>query len=145
MRRYTAIIALTLFSGCASTPALVPYRIVADGVPAALGGLRGDPVAGRAVIAGRDANCLLCHAVAETGERFMGDLGPPLSGVGARYTAAQLRLRIIDSSRFNTDTVMPSYYRIDGLHRVAENLRGKPILTAQQVEDVVAYLETLRP
>lgn len=145
MRRFTAIAALTLFCGCASTLALVPYRVVADGVPAPLDGLRGDPVAGRAVIAGRDANCLLCHAVAETGERFMGDLGPPLSGIGARYTAAQLRLRIIDSSRFNTETVMPSYYRIDGLHRVAENLRGKPILTAQQVEDVVAYLETLRP
>ncbi|MNC94416.1 hypothetical protein D3C83_112630 [compost metagenome] len=74
----------------------------------------------------------------------MGDVGPPLSGVGARLSEGQLRLRIVDSMRLNRDTIMPSYYRMDGLDKVAEAWRGKPVLTAQQVEDTVAYLSTLR-
>ena len=104
----------------------------------------GDPRRGREVIAGRDGNCLLCHAIPETGERFMGNVGPPLSGVGRRLTAGQLRLRIADAGRLNRDVIMPSYYRVHGLDRVAAAYEGKPILTAQQVEDVVAYLLTLR-
>lgn len=104
----------------------------------------GDAVRGRNVMAGRDANCLLCHAVPESGVRFMGNVAPPLSGVGVRLSAAQLRLRVADQSRLNRDTVMPSYYRVAGLNNVAEAYRGKPILTAQQIEDVVAYLQTLR-
>ena len=93
---------------------------------------------------GRDGNCLLCHAVPETGARFMGNLAPPLSGVGTRLDAGQLRLRIVDSMRINPQTIMPSYYRTEGLVQVAEPWSGKPILSAQQVEDVIAYLLTLR-
>ena len=93
---------------------------------------------------GRDANCLLCHALPETGVRFMGNLAPPLSGIGARRSPGQLRLRLVDSSRLNPETIMPSYYRIERLNQVAEAYRGKPILTAQQIEDMVAYLATLR-
>ena len=74
----------------------------------------------------------------------MGNLAFPLSGVGARLSAGQLRLRIVDFMRLNRDTIMPSYYRIDGLNQVAAAVRGKPVLTAQQVEDTVAYLLTLR-
>ena len=74
----------------------------------------------------------------------MGDIAPPLSGVGARLSEGQLRLRIVDSSRLNPETVMPSYYKVDGLVRVASAWRGKPVLTAQQIEDVVAYLKTLK-
>jgi sulfur-oxidizing protein SoxX len=74
----------------------------------------------------------------------MGNIGPPLAGVGARLSEGQLRLRIVDSMRLNRDTIMPSYYRVDGLNLVAEAWRGKPVLTAQQVEDTVAYLLTLR-
>jgi sulfur-oxidizing protein SoxX len=74
----------------------------------------------------------------------MGNLGPPLSGVGARLNQGQLRLRIVDSMRLNRDTIMPPYYRIDGLNDVGERWRGRPVLTAQQVEDTVAYLLTLR-
>ncbi len=96
------------------------------------------------MLLGRDGNCLLCHAVPETGARFMGDLGPPLSGVASRLTAGQLRLRIVDSRRLNPDTIMPPYYSTDGLAQVAEAWRGRPVLAAQQVEDVVAYLSTLR-
>ena len=120
------------------------YEVVADAIPAALTGVPGDPRRGREVIAGRDGNCLLCHAIPETSERFVGNVGPPLSGVGLRLTAAQLRLRIADSGRLNRDAIMPSYYRVHGLERVAAAYQGKPILTAQQVEDVVAYLLTLR-
>ena len=93
---------------------------------------------------GRDANCLLCHAISETGARFMGDLGPALSGVGARLTSAQLRERLIDPQRFNPDSIMPAYARTAQLTQVGKAWRGKPILNAQQIEDAVAYLLTLR-
>ena len=128
----------------AATPGLESYRIEGDAIHASLGAVSGDPLRGRELISGRDANCLLCHAVAETGVRFMGDIAPPLSGVGARLSEGQLRLRIVDSSRLNPETVMPSYYKVDGLVRVAPAWRGKPVLTAQQIEDVVAYLKTLK-
>ena len=74
----------------------------------------------------------------------MGNLAAPLGGVGARLGEGQLRLQIVDSMRLNPQTIMPSYYRVDGLNRVAATFRGKPVLTAQQIEDVVAYLLTLR-
>lgn len=128
----------------AAAPQLESYRIEDDAILAPLVSTAGDPLRGRAVLSGRDANCLLCHAVAETGVRFMGDIAPPLSGVGARLSEGQLRLRIVDQSRLNPDTVMPSYYRIDGLVRVAPAWRGKPVLNAQQIEDVIAYLKTLK-
>jgi sulfur-oxidizing protein SoxX len=124
--------------------ALVPYRVEGDAIREPLVPGAGDAERGRGVLLGRDGNCLLCHAVPETGARFMGNLAAPLSGVGARLTAGQLRLRIVDSSRLNPGTIMPSYYRVQGLNRVAEPWRGKPVLTAQQIEDTVAYLLTLR-
>lgn len=132
-------------AGCAvaAPQALVPYRVDGDAIHAPLAS-PGDPARGRDIIAGRDANCLLCHAVPETGVRFMGNLAPPLSGVGARLSAAQLRLRIVDQSRLNPETIMPSYYRIEGLTRVSAAYRGKPVLSAGQIEDVVAYLQTLK-
>ena len=100
---------------------------------------------GRTLIEARDpANCVLCHAVPNATILFAGDVGPPLAGVGARLDAAQLRLRLIDNQRVNPRTIMPSYYKTDRLDRVAPTYQGKPILTAQQVEDVVAYLGTLR-
>lgn len=146
-RRTWCIAAFGAVAGCA---ALVPaeplpaFTVTGDAIPVPLVQTPGDSARGRTVMAGRDANCLLCHAVPESGERFMGNLAPPLSGVGARLSAAQLRLRVVDQSRLNRDTVMPSYYRVSGLTRVAEAYRGKPILTAQQIEDVVAYLQSLR-
>lgn len=137
---------LVAMAGCAvaAAPVLEPYRVNGDAIHAALLPTAGDPARGREVMAGRDANCLLCHAVPETGIRFMGNIAPSLSGIGSRLSAGQLRLRIVDQSRVNADTVMPSYYRIEGLVRVAPGYRGKPVLTAQQIEDVVAYLQTLK-
>jgi sulfur-oxidizing protein SoxX len=90
-----------------------------------------------------DGGCLLCHAIPGA-ERPAGDIGPSLAGVGARLDERQLRLRIIDASRFNPDTVMPPYGRKGGLHAVARQYRGKPLLTEQQIDDLVAYLLTLK-
>jgi sulfur-oxidizing protein SoxX len=95
-------------------------------------------------VARESANCVLCHAVPDPAVRFAGNVGPSLAGVGARLSEAQLRLRVADNVRVNPATVMPSYYRIDGMDRVASNYAGKPVLTAQQVEDVVAWLVTLK-
>ena len=120
------------------------YRVDNDAIAAPLTQSSGDVARGREILMGRDGNCLLCHAAPETGARFMGNLAPPLSGVGERLDAGQLRLRIVDSMRINPQTIMPSYYRVDRLAQVAEPYRGKPILSAQQVEDVVAFLLTLR-
>jgi sulfur-oxidizing protein SoxX len=117
---------------------------VGDAIPEPLTASAPDPLRGREIVMSRDGNCLLCHALPETGARFMGNLAPPLSGIGARMDAGQLRLRLVDTTRLNRDTIMPAYYRVDGLNRVAQAFRGKPILTAQQIEDTIAYLATLR-
>lgn len=133
-------------AGCATVAAdaLLPYRVEGDAIHERFAPAPGDAARGREVVLGRDSNCLLCHAVPDSGVRAMGNLGPPLAGVGTRFSEGQLRLRIADSLRLNPDTIMPAYYRVDGLNRVARDLRGKPVLTAQQVEDTVAYLRTLR-
>jgi sulfur-oxidizing protein SoxX len=90
-----------------------------------------------------DGGCLLCHAIPGA-DRPAGDIGPALAGVGARLDERELRLRIMDASRFNPDTIMPPYGRKDGLYAVARKYRGKPLLTEQQIDDLVAYLRTLK-
>jgi sulfur-oxidizing protein SoxX len=118
---------------------------LADGMPAALTGAKGDPVRGRAIVADRQVGlCLLCHSAPIPEERFQGDLAPSLAGAGSRSTEAQLRLRIADPARLNPNTIMPSYFRTQGVERVSPAYRGKTILSAQQIEDVVAYLATLK-
>ena len=105
----------------------------------------GDAARGRSVVVNKQLGlCLLCHSGPFPEERFQGTLAPSLSGAGARWSAAQLRLRIADSSRIDPDTVMPAYHRTAGLVRVAPAWQSKPALTAQQVEDVVAFLQTLK-
>ena len=122
-----------------------PYRVVGNAIPDSLTGRAGDPARGRKIAASRElGNCTLCHRLPLEGEAFFGDVGPDLSGVADRLTAGELRLRLVDPLRANPDTVMPAYYRIEGQQRVAVPYRGKPVLTAEQVEDVVAYLAGLR-
>jgi L-cysteine S-thiosulfotransferase len=124
---------------------LAAFRVVADGIPEAIDAVPGDAQRGRALILTRDAaNCLLCHALQDPNVRVAGNLGPPLDGIGRKLSTAQLRLRVVDNFRLDPATIMPSYYRVDGLDRVASAYRGKPILTAGQVEDIVAYLATLK-
>jgi sulfur-oxidizing protein SoxX len=124
---------------------LTPYAIVGDEIPASLTGAPGDPARGRAIVGNRQVGlCLLCHTGPFPEERFQGNLAPDLAGAGARANAGELRLRIVDASRLNPNTIMPPYYRIDGLARVAPSFRGKPILSAEQIEDVVAFLMTLK-
>lgn len=116
-----------------------------DGIPEPLTGARGDPARGRAIVTDRQVGlCLLCHSGPFPEERFQGDLATNLAGVGSRLSEAQLRQRIVDPARINPATIMPAYHRTEGLTRVAAAFRGRPILTAEQIEDVVAFLTTLR-
>ena len=123
---------------------LVPYAVVGDAIPLPLAGAVGDASAGRAIVVNRTYTCLLCHSGPFTEQRFQGDLAPSLAGTGSRWSEGQLRLRLVDASRLNAATIMPSYYRVDDLQRVGDAWLGKPILSAQQIEDVVAYLTTLQ-
>jgi sulfur-oxidizing protein SoxX len=124
---------------------LRPYTVAGDAIPASLTGKPGDPTRGKAIVASRQTGlCLLCHSAPLPEEKFQGTIGPDLKGAGSRYTEGQLRLRMVDSSLVDQGTIMPSYYRLDGLDRVAPAFRGKTVLTADEIEDVVAFLMTLR-
>ena len=116
-----------------------------DAIPESLTGATGDPVRGRAIVANRQVGlCLLCHSGPFPEERFQGNLAPDLAGAGKRWSEGHLRLRVADSGRINPVTIMPAYHRTEGLRRVAPAWRGKPILSAEQIEDVVAFLLTLK-
>ncbi len=146
MRSVSRVIAMIICALPAAAVAqeLKPYTIVGDGIPDSLTGQPGDAARGRALVLARSSTCILCHSGPFPEARFQGDLAPSLAGAGNRATTAQLRLRLVDASRINPETIMPSYYRVDGLTRVGSAWRDKPILTAEQIEDIVAYLATLR-
>jgi len=123
---------------------LVGNAFAADSIPASLTGAKGDPARGRAIVANRQVGlCLLCHSGPFPEERFQGNLAPDLRSA-ARLSEGQIRQRIVDSTKLNPQSIMPAYYRSEGLERVATAYRGKTILTAGQIEDVVAYLTTLK-
>jgi L-cysteine S-thiosulfotransferase len=130
--------------GTALAQALQPYVVIGDAIPDPLTGAPGEATRGRAQVLNRLSTCILCHSGPFPEEKFQGDLAPSLAGAGGRWSAGQLRLRLVDGSRLNPATIMPSYYRVDGLQRVGAAWRGKPILSAEQIEDVVAYLASLR-
>ena len=124
--------------------ALAANALAGETGMASLTGIKGDPARGRTIVVSRqEGMCLLCHSGPFPEVRFQGDLAPDLGGVAERLSQAQLRLRMIDSGRINAATIMPAYYRTEGLTRVAPAYRGKPILSAAQIEDVVAFLATL--
>jgi L-cysteine S-thiosulfotransferase len=149
MRRFAAAAALLLVAGVATEggadEAFTFYRVQGDAVPAPLTGRPGDAARGAALIADRQKSlCVLCHTGPFPDPHLQGDLGPTLSGIGGRLTDAQIRLRLIDMKALNPDSIMPSYHRPSGAERVAAAWRGKPILEAGEVEDLVAYLVTLK-
>ena len=128
----------------AAAEELRSYTMVGDAIPMSLTGAPGDPARGRATLVNRQSTCILCHNGPFPEERFQGDLAPSLAGAGARWSTGQLRLRIADASRLNPATIMPSYYRVEGLQHVGTSWRDKPTPSAEQIEDIVAYLATLR-
>ncbi len=117
-----------------------------DGLTLPLEGRVGDAQQGQVIVGDRQVGmCLLCHSGPFPLKQLQGNLAPPLDGAGARLSVPQLRLRVVDSRRINPDSTMPAYHRVEGLVRVGGAWQGKPLLTAQQVEDVVAYLASLKP
>lgn len=129
-----------------SNKAPIRLDVVDFALPKSLTGAAGNADAGRKVFLTRTlGNCLACHQVSSLkSEEFHGEFGPSLDGVASRYNEAQLRLIVADPKQIFADTVMPAFYRNEGLNRVRPEFVGKPILTATQVEDVVAFLETLK-
>jgi L-cysteine S-thiosulfotransferase len=145
-----ALAALALVLAVAPAAAAQPhsgpsaYSVVGDAIPAPLNGTKGDAARGREIVSNRQVGlCLLCHSGPFPEERFQGTIAPDLRGAGARLSEGQIRLRIVDPARLNPETIMPAYYRTEGLTRVAPAYRGKPVLTAGQIEDIVAFLATL--
>ena len=129
----------------AAAQGLVPYVVAGDAIPAPLAGAKGDPARGRAIVADRQVGfCLLCHSGPIPEETLQGTIGPDLRGAGERWSEGQLRLRIVDQSRVNPEPIMPPFYRVEGLRRVPDAYRGRPLLLPEQIEDVVAYLATLK-
>ena len=140
-----AVLAATVLPAAGGQEGLRRFAVVGDAIPQSLTGAKGDAARGRAIVANRQVGlCLLCHSGPFPEERMQGTMAPDLGGAGSRWSEGQLRLRIVDAARLNRDTIMPPYYRIDELKRVGLSFRGKPVLSAEQIEDVVAFLATLR-
>jgi L-cysteine S-thiosulfotransferase len=136
VRTVLALVCITVTVGCAAS------KPSADSLETPLAAA-GDPARGREVFVSRaGGHCVLCHAAPGVGSA--GNVGPSLAGVGARLTRGEIRLRIADMPRLNPDAAMPAFHRTEGLVRVAPEYRGKPALSGQQVEDLVAWLATLR-
>jgi sulfur-oxidizing protein SoxX len=118
--------------------------VAGDAIVQSLTGRPGDAARGREIAFSRDrGNCPVCHVLPAEDERLHGDVGPSLKGVASRLSEGQMRLRLVDGRRLNPASLMPSYYRLDGQKRVGAAYAGKPVLTAEEVEDLLAYLMTL--
>jgi sulfur-oxidizing protein SoxX len=143
--RLIALMAACVAPALADEAPMRKFTISGDTIASSLTGAPGDPVAGRAIVLNRQVGlCILCHFGPFPDERFQGNLAPDMAGAGTRWSEGQLRLRIVDARRLNPDTIMPPYYSREGLTRVAPAFSGKPLLSAEQIEDVVAFLTTLR-
>lgn len=140
------ISAVALLSITASAGRTANYNIVdASSIPVSLTGKPGDPASGKKIAINRKkGNCLACHKMPIPEQMFHGNVGPDLAGVAGRYKEGEIRLRVVDSKVVNDDTIMPAFYRSDRLHRVLKKFQGKTMLSAEEVEDVVAYLMTLK-
>ena len=140
-----AALAVVVGAHVGDSAAAGAYEVVGDAILASLTGKRGDAERGRAIVLNRQVGlCLLCHSGPFPEERFQGTIAPDLKGAGTRWSEGQIRLRIVDPGRLNAGTIMPAYYRTETLTRVAPAFQGKTVLSAEQIEDVVAFLATLR-
>ena len=126
---------------------LKPYEIV-DGntIPKPLTDKPGDPKNGaKLVVARKKGNCLACHKIQQLSDfPFHGNVGPEISDVATRMSEGEMRLRLVNPKVINEDTIMPAFYRTEGLHRVMKKFQGKPVLTEQEIEDIIAFLKTLK-
>ena len=141
--KHPALIGVLMLAACSNPDhaLLDDRRIVGDSIPEALADRPGDAARGEQVFAGRDqGHCVLCHVVSHLDVPFQGNIGPDLSRVANRLSPSQLRLRIVDYQIAVPGALMPSYYRIHDLYQVEQEYLGETILSAQQVEDLVAYL-----
>ncbi len=122
------------------------YKVVNSTIPKSLTGKAGNAAKGKKLTINRKkGNCLACHVITALAKQpFHGNLGPPLNGVGSRLTAAEIRLRIVNPKIVNPDSIMPAFYKSDGFHRLQKKWKGKTIIGAQDVEDIVAYMLTLK-
>ena len=148
MKKLTSIVfGLMLANGAAVADTVAPSDVAfTDGaVMASLTGVAGDPAEGRKVFVNRKlGNCLACHMNADLNEHsFHGEVGPPLDGVGNRWEVAELRGIVTNAKMMFDGTIMPAFYQDSGYNRTLTKFEGKAILSAQQVEDIVAYLTTL--
>jgi sulfur-oxidizing protein SoxX len=133
--------------GAAPGSAIEPVasEVIGDAIPRSLTGTPGDAARGREIALSRErGNCAICHVIPAPDAVTHGDAGPSLAAVADRLSEGQIRLRLVDGRRLNPTSLMPSYHRVEGLKRVAAAYAGKPVLTAQEIEDVVAFLMTLR-
>lgn len=147
----SAVALLAILAAVIAAPSRVfaeaprPVAVVGgSAIPAPLADAAGDAARGQAIATDRArGNCLACHAL-PVPEPLQGNVGPDLGGVASRLSEGEMRLRVVDPKIVNAETAMPAYYRVDGLFRVRQDMAGRPILAAQEIEDVVAYLRTLK-
>ncbi|MEM7176736.1 MAG: sulfur oxidation c-type cytochrome SoxX [Pseudomonadota bacterium] len=148
MRIWVAAAAAAAISTSVWAGVIAPKDVAfQDGtIPQSLTGVAGDPVKGKDWFVGRKlGNCLACHVNSDaTEESFHGEVGPPLDGVADRWTEAELRGILVNSKVVFEGTIMPAFYKDSGYNRNNKKFEGKTILEAQQVEDVIAYLMTLK-
>jgi sulfur-oxidizing protein SoxX len=145
MPAFAGMTLIVLVGAPANADELRPFTITGDAIVEPLSGARGDAAGGRTIVVDRQKGlCLLCHTGPFPEQRFQGTLAPTLAGAGRRWNEGQLRLRMVDSGKLNPATIMPAYYRTEGLTLVGATWQNKPVLTAAEIEDVVAFLVTLK-
>ncbi len=141
-----ALAGLAAFAANATVSGAAEYKVEDEAIKASLTGKAGDPATGMKVFLNRKkGNCLACHVVSSLKDQpFHGQVGPPLDGTASRWSEGELRLRIVNAKALNKDTIMPAFHRTDGFHRVLKKFKDKPVLNAQEVEDVLAYVMTMK-
>ncbi len=143
--RFAGLVFTAAASPVFAASVLQPYEVSADSIDKPLASQRGDATRGHAIVGDRTRGlCLLCHTGPFEDTHMQGNLAPDLRGAGSRWSEGQLRLRLVDNRRLNPDSIMPSFYRTDGLSRVGAKWKDAPVLSAQEIEDVVAFLLTLK-